>query len=51
MPFAGAGLIRFFQEESRGIKVGPKATLIMSVLLIVVVLLALIFLPPISPTT
>ena len=51
MPFAGAGLIRFFQEESRGIKVGPKATIIISVLLVVVVLMALIFLPPITPTT
>ena len=49
MPFAGAGLIRFFQEESRGIKVGPKTTIIVSAVLIIVVLLALIFLPPIEP--
>ena len=48
MPFAGAGLIRFFQEESRGIKVGPKVTLVISITLILVVLLALIFLPPIT---
>ena len=49
MPFAGAGLIRFFQEESRGIKVGPKTTMIVSAVLIIVVLMALIFLPPIEP--
>ena len=33
MPIAGAGLIRFFQEESEGIKVGPKAVIIMAILL------------------
>jgi len=49
MPFAGAGLIRFFQEESRGIKVGPKTTMIVSAVLIIIVLMALIFLPPIEP--
>jgi len=33
MPIAGAGLIRFFQDESRGIKVSPKAVVAMAVLL------------------
>ncbi|MHA1786337.1 MAG: preprotein translocase subunit Sec61beta [Candidatus Helarchaeota archaeon] len=51
MPFAGAGLIRFFQEESRGIKIGPKSTLIIGIVLILAVLMALIFLPPIEPAT
>ncbi len=40
MPMGGAGLIRFFQDESTGIKVGPIATLLLSVLLIVMVILA-----------
>ncbi len=40
MPMGGAGLIRFFQDESTGIKVGPIATLLLSTLLIVVVILA-----------
>ncbi|MHA1731048.1 MAG: preprotein translocase subunit Sec61beta [Promethearchaeota archaeon] len=39
MPMGGAGLIRFFQDESTGIKVGPIATVLLSVLLIVVVIL------------
>ncbi len=40
MPMGGAGLIRFFQDESTGIKVGPIATILLSVLLIVLVILA-----------
>ena len=43
MPFAGAGLIRFFQDESSGIKVGPVATLIMALILLVGVGVAHIF--------
>lgn len=43
MPFAGAGLIRFFQEESKGIKIGPYVTLIVSVILIGGVIFALAF--------
>lgn len=41
MPFAGAGLIRFFEEESAGIKVGPIATVIISLILIIGVAVAL----------
>ncbi len=37
MPFAGAGLIRFFEEESSGIKVGPIATIVVSLILIIIV--------------
>ena len=45
MPFAGAGLIRFFQEESKGIKLGPYVTLVLAVLLIVIVIFSLAVLP------
>lgn len=41
MPFAGAGLIRFFEEESSGVKVGPIATIIVSLILIIGVAVAL----------
>jgi preprotein translocase subunit Sec61beta len=40
MPMGGAGLIRFFQDESTGIKVGPIVTILLSVLLIVIVIMA-----------
>ncbi|MFX1563080.1 MAG: preprotein translocase subunit Sec61beta [Promethearchaeota archaeon] len=40
MPAAGAGLIRFFADQSEGIKVGPVSVLLLSIFLIVVVLLA-----------
>ena len=36
----GAGLMRFFEDSSIGIKIGPVATLIFSVSLILVVILA-----------
>ncbi|MHA1722695.1 MAG: preprotein translocase subunit Sec61beta [Candidatus Baldrarchaeia archaeon] len=37
MPVAGAGLIRFFQDETRGIKVGPVAVILLSLFLIILV--------------
>jgi preprotein translocase subunit Sec61beta len=37
MPFAGAGLIRFFEEESAGIKVGPITTIIVALILLIAV--------------
>ena len=40
MPQGGAGLIRFYQDESNGIKVSPVTVLVLSVLLIVIVILA-----------
>jgi preprotein translocase subunit Sec61beta len=40
MPMGGAGLIRFYQDQSNGIKVGPIATIVLSVLLILVVIVA-----------
>ncbi len=40
MPMAGAGLMRFFQDSSVGIKIGPISAVILSVALIVIVILA-----------
>jgi len=40
MPLAGAGLMRFFQDSSVGIKVGPIIPIILSVALIIIVILA-----------
>ena len=40
MPMGGAGLMRFFEDSSIGIKVGPISTIIMSVALILIVILA-----------
>jgi len=40
MPMAGAGLMRFFQDSSVGIKIGPISTLILSISLIIIVILA-----------
>jgi preprotein translocase subunit Sec61beta len=43
MPAASAGLLRFFEEETEGIKIRPELLMIMSVGLIVVSVLAKIF--------
>ena len=40
MPMGGAGLMRFFEDSSIGIKVGPITTVILAVGLIVVVIFA-----------
>ncbi len=40
MPQAGAGLIRFYQDASNGIKISPITTLVCSLLLMLVVILA-----------
>ena len=40
MPLAGAGLMRFFEDSSIGIKVGPVATVVFAVALILVVVFA-----------
>ena len=39
MPAGGAGLIRFYQDQSNGIKISAITALVFSVLLIVVVLI------------
>ncbi len=43
MPAASAGLLRFFEEETEGIKVRPELLVALSVTLIVVSVLAKIF--------
>jgi preprotein translocase subunit Sec61beta len=40
MPLGGAGLMRFFEDSSIGIKVGPISTVILSAALILLVILA-----------
>lgn len=40
MPMGGAGLMRFFEDSSIGIKVGPISTIILSITLIMLVILA-----------
>jgi preprotein translocase subunit Sec61beta len=43
MPAASAGLLRFFEEETEGIKIRPEILMIVSVALIVVSVLVKIF--------
>lgn len=43
MPAASAGLLRFFEEETEGVKVRPEILVGLSIALIVVVVLARIF--------
>jgi preprotein translocase subunit Sec61beta len=45
MPAASAGLLRFFEEETEGIKVRPELLLALSISLIVVCVLANAFFP------
>lgn len=40
MPAAGAGLIRFFADQSEGVKIGPVTVIVLSVALLLFVLLA-----------
>lgn len=43
MPAASAGLLRFFEEETEGVKVRPELLVAASVVLIVVAILAHVF--------
>jgi preprotein translocase subunit Sec61beta len=43
MPAASAGLLRFFEEETEGIKVRPEMLVVFSVALIIVCALAHVF--------
>jgi preprotein translocase subunit Sec61beta len=43
MPAASAGLLRFFEEETEGIKIRPELLVIMSIALIVISVLGKIF--------
>jgi len=43
MPAASAGLLRFFEEETEGIKVRPELLVVFAITLIVVCALANVF--------
>jgi preprotein translocase subunit Sec61beta len=43
MPAASAGLLRFFEEETEGIKVKPEILVALAIALIVVCILANVF--------
>jgi preprotein translocase subunit Sec61beta len=45
MPSASAGLLRFFEEETKGIKIRPELVIALAAALIMAVILAGIFLP------
>ncbi|MHA1637777.1 MAG: preprotein translocase subunit Sec61beta [Candidatus Thorarchaeota archaeon] len=40
MPSGGAGLIRFFEDETPGIKIGPTMVVVLSSILIIVTVVA-----------
>ncbi|MHA1196972.1 MAG: preprotein translocase subunit Sec61beta [Promethearchaeota archaeon] len=40
MPMSGAGLMRFFEDSSIGVKIGPISALLASAALIIVVIFA-----------
>jgi len=43
MPAASAGLLRFFEEETEGIKIRPELLMVLSIGLIVISVIAKIF--------
>ena len=43
MPAQGAGLLRFFEEDTRGVKVKPELAVILAISLIVGSILATVF--------
>ena len=43
MPAASAGLLRFFEEETEGVKIRPEVLMALSISLVVVSVLAKIF--------
>jgi len=43
MPAASAGLLRFFEEETEGVKVRPEILMMLAIALIIVCVLAQIF--------
>ncbi|MDJ0270097.1 MAG: preprotein translocase subunit Sec61beta [Aigarchaeota archaeon] len=45
LPASAAGLLRFFEEESKGIKIRPEVVIIVGAMLIVIVTIARIFFP------
>jgi preprotein translocase subunit Sec61beta len=47
MPSASAGLLRFFEEDTKGVKVRPELVVALTASLIITVILARVFLGPI----
>ena len=45
MPQSSAGLMRFFQDETNGVKIPPEFVIVASILLIVTVIAARVFFP------
>ena len=45
MPAASAGLLRFFEEETEGVKIRPELLMVLAVSLVVVSVLAKVFFP------
>jgi preprotein translocase subunit Sec61beta len=45
MPAASAGLLRFFEEETEGIKIRPELLVVFAVSLVVISVLAKVFFP------
>jgi len=45
MPAASAGLLRFFEEETEGVKIRPEILVIFAVTLIILSVLAKLFFP------
>jgi preprotein translocase subunit Sec61beta len=45
MPAASAGLLRFFEEETEGVKIRPEILVIFAVALVVISVLAKVFFP------
>ncbi|UCH31462.1 MAG: preprotein translocase subunit Sec61beta [Candidatus Bathyarchaeota archaeon] len=43
MPAASAGLLRFFEEETKGIQIRPELIVILSISLIIICILAQIY--------
>lgn len=43
MPAASAGLLRFFEEETKGIQIRPELIAVLSIALIIVCILAQIY--------
>jgi len=43
MPAASAGLLRFFEEETEGVKIRPELLMVISIGLIVISVLARVF--------
>jgi preprotein translocase subunit Sec61beta len=43
MPAASAGLLRFFEEETEGVKIRPEVLMALSISLVVISVLAKVF--------